>query len=168
MMQQEDTNTLNNFMTAAMRLQHPLPADIQSQLDQIVEEFPESIWQLHNLAKRYEPLRQEYFTVLQEMPSEGERLKLAEDTQQEELILKEPTVGWDEVERRLGHNFLDMVLDMIERTHPEYDKKIAEALKEGLEELNSGNCTVLKTKQDRDDWLDRVFDSLDDEDDEEV
>jgi hypothetical protein len=168
MMQSEDTKTLNAFMTAAMRLQHPLPEEMQSKLDKIVEDFPDSIYQLDDLAEKYEPLKQEYLAVLREMPREGERLKLAEKVQPEEIILQEPTLGWDEVERRLGHNFLDMVLDMIERSHPEYDTKMAEVLKEGLEVLNSGNCTVLKTKQDRDDWLDRVFDSLDDEDDEEV
>ena len=161
MMQYEDTKTLNAFMTAAMRLQHPLPEDIQSQLDKIVEGFPESIWELHNLAKRYEPLKQEYIAVLQEMPSEGERLKFAE-AESVEPTVEEPTVGWDEVERRLGTNFLNMVLDIIERSHPEYDRKMTEALKEALEELNSGNCRVIAVDEIYD-WLANIPDYPDDE-----
>ncbi|MEL7035247.1 MAG: hypothetical protein AAFO04_06465 [Cyanobacteria bacterium J06592_8] len=164
-MQYEDTKILNAFMTAALRLENSLPDDIRSKLDQIAERFPDSIWELRNLAKHYKPLEQEYKTARQEMPSEGERLKSPESESIEliELTVQEPTVGWDEVERRLGTTFLDMVLDMIERSHPEYDRKMAEALEEGLAELNSGNCTVLTTAEEIDDWLDKLFDTSDEE-----
>lgn len=158
-MDYEDTLTLNAFLAAATRLKHPLPADLQRQLDEIAGQFPESIYELHEFAEQYEPLKREYISVLQDFPSEGERLKLAE-SQPTEPPAQEPTVSWEDVEQQLGTYFKDMVLDLIERSHPDYDHKMAEALKSALADMESSPGM---TSEEFNDWLTKVLDSSDEE-----
>lgn len=158
-MDYEDTLTLNAFLAAAARLKHPLPAELQLQLDEIAGQFPSSIYELHEFAERYEPLKREYIDALQDFPSEGERLKFAE-SQSTEPLSKEPIVSWEEVEQQLGTYFKDMVLDLIERSHPDYDRKMADALESALADMESSPGM---TSEEFNDWLIKVFESSDEE-----
>lgn len=158
-MDYEDTLTLNAFLAAATRLKHPLPADLQRQLDDIAGQFPSSIYELHEFAEQYEPLKREYIAALQDFPSEGERLKFAE-SQPTEPPSQELTVSWEEVEQQLGTYFKDMALDLIERSHPDYDRKIAETLESALADMKSSPGM---TSEEFNDWLTQVFESSDEE-----
>ncbi|HEY9613382.1 hypothetical protein [Allocoleopsis sp.] len=158
-MDYEDAATLNAFLAAATRLKHPLPGNLQHRLDKIAEQFPDSIYKLHDFAKQYEPLKYEYIAVLQELPREGTRLKFAE-SQPTEPPSQEPTVSWEEVEQQLGTYFKDMALDLIERSHPDYDRKIAEALESALVDMKSSPGM---TSEEFNDWLTQVFESSDEE-----
>ncbi len=158
-MDYEDTITLNAFLKAATRLEHPLPTDLQHQLNEIARQLPDSIYELDEVAKRYEPLKREYIAALQDFPDEGEQLKESE-SKPRELLSTEPLVSWEEVEQQLGTYFKDMVLDLIERSHPDYDQKMAEALQTALSDLEHRSAT---TANEIDDWLANVFDNPDNE-----
>lgn len=158
-MNHEDTITLNAFLTAATRLENPLPENLQHRLSEIAKQFPASIYELHEFVEQYEPLKYQYITALQTLPGEGERLKLAE-SQAPEALFTEPTVSWEEVERRLGTYFTDTVLDLIERSHPDYDHKMAEALTSALADMGKSPGM---TSEEFNDWLTKVFESSDKE-----
>jgi hypothetical protein len=74
-MSYEDLVTIKAFLMALESLDQPLPESVQADLGVIVQALPESAYELHDLAERYEPLNQEYLAVLQDFPGEGERLK---------------------------------------------------------------------------------------------
>lgn len=74
-MSYEDLVTMKAFLMALENLEQPLPEDVQTDLGIIAEGLPESAYELHDLAERYEPLNQEYLSILQGFPGEGERLK---------------------------------------------------------------------------------------------
>jgi hypothetical protein len=158
-MNYEDTLTLNAFLTAATRLQSPLPENLQHRLNEIAKQFPASIYELHEFVEQYEPLKHQYIAALQTLPSEGERLKFAQ-SQTPEALSKEPTVSWEEVESQLGTYFKDMVLDLIERSHPDYDSKMAEALTSALADM--GQSPGMNSEEFND-WLTKVFESSDEE-----
>jgi hypothetical protein len=158
-MDYEDTLTLNAFLAAATRLKHPLPVDLQRQLDDIAGQFPSSIYELHEFAERYEPLKREYIAALQDFPSKGERLKFAE-SQPTAPSSQESTVSWEDVEQQLGTYFKDMVLDLIERSHPDYDRKMAEALESALADMESPPGM---NSEEFNDWLTKVLESSDKE-----
>ncbi|NJO43090.1 MAG: hypothetical protein HC769_20745 [Cyanobacteria bacterium CRU_2_1] len=73
----EDTRTLNAFLTAVAQLQEPLPSDMLRQLHTIEQELPESIYKLYELAEQFEPLHAAYLSALRSQTKEGERLKSA-------------------------------------------------------------------------------------------
>ncbi|GAB4204225.1 MAG: hypothetical protein Fur006_59200 [Coleofasciculaceae cyanobacterium] len=158
-MNHEDTITLGAFLTAATRLETPLPHNLQHQLNAIAEQFPDSIYELHDFVEQYNPLKQEYITALQTLPGEGERLKFA-DAQTPEILPRELTVSWEEVEHQLGTYFKDMVLELVERSHPEYDRKMAEALTSALADMEQ---SAGMTSEEFNDWLTKVFESPDEE-----
>jgi hypothetical protein len=158
-MNHEDTITLDAFLTAATRLETPLPENLQYQLNAIAEQFPDSIYELHEFVEQYNPLKQQYITALQTLPSEGERLKFA-DSHAPETLPRELTVSWEEVEHQLGTYFKDMVLDLVERSHPEYNPKMAEALTSALADMGQSSGM---TSEEFNDWLTKVFDSSDEE-----
>lgn len=158
-MNHEDTITLSAFLTAATRLETPLPHNLQHQLNTIAEQFPDSIYELHDFVEQYNPLKQQYITALQTLPGEGERLKFA-DAQTPEILPRELTVSWEEVEHQLGTYFKDMVLDLIERSHPDYSSKMADALTSAL--VDMGQSPVMTTEE-FDGWLTKVFDSSNEE-----
>lgn len=158
-MNREDTITLDAFLTAATRLETPLPENLQHQLNAIADQFPDSIYELHEFVEQYNPLKQQYIVALQTLPSEGERLKFAESPASEPLLV-EPTVSWEEVESRLGTYFKDMVLELMERSHPDYDRKMAEALTSALADMGQSSGM---TAEEFNDWLAKVFDSSDEE-----
>ena len=90
-MDYEDTLTLNAFLVALRRLQEPLPEELVHQLSEIEQNLPNSVYELHDLAKQFEPLHREYIAALHDQPSEGERLKcLTADTLSEadQLLLE--------------------------------------------------------------------------------
>lgn len=74
-MSYEDLIAIKAFVMALENLEQPLPEDLQTDLDVIAAALPESAYELHDLAERYEPLNQEYLAVLKNFPDEGERLK---------------------------------------------------------------------------------------------
>ncbi|NJL22311.1 MAG: hypothetical protein HC895_18215 [Leptolyngbyaceae cyanobacterium SM1_3_5] len=158
-MNHEDTMTLGAFLTAATRLETPLPENLQHQLDTIAEQFPDSIYELHEFVEQYNPLKQQYITALQALPSEGERLKFA-DASEAEVPLQELTVSWEEVELQLGAYFTDMVLDLVERSHPAYDSRMAEALTSALPSVGQSSGM---TSEEFNVWLTQVFNSSDEE-----
>lgn len=158
LMEYKDTITLNAFLTAATRLEHPLPIDLQHHLNEIAEQFPDSIYELHEIAEQYEPLNREYITALQDVPSVG-GLKEVE-SQPAQTVSKEPPVSWEEVEQQLGTYFKDMVLDLIERSHPDYDRKMADALNAALTDLEQHSAI---SADEIDDWIANIFDNPDDE-----
>ncbi|MGK7891502.1 MAG: hypothetical protein AB4042_19400 [Leptolyngbyaceae cyanobacterium] len=161
-MDHEDTITLDAFLTALSRLGSPLPTALQEELNAIAQHFPDSIYALHEFVDQHAPLKQQYITARQAMPSEGERLKFSVP---EEMVLAAEdaiapsTVSWDEVERQVGSYFKEMALDAIERSHPDYDTKVTEALTAALTEMKQ---TPAMTTTQFDDWLTSVFDSTSD------
>lgn len=74
-MSYEDLVTIKAFVTALENLDQPLPQNLQTDLDIIAKALPESAYELHDLAERYDPLNQEYLSILRGFPGEGERLK---------------------------------------------------------------------------------------------
>jgi hypothetical protein len=76
-MSYEDLVTIKSFLIALESLDQPLPKDLQTDLDSIAKTLPESAYELHELAERYEPLNQRYLAALLDFPGEGERLKFA-------------------------------------------------------------------------------------------
>ena len=157
-MNNEDTLTLNAFLTAATRLENPLPENLQHRLNEIADHFPASIYELHEFVEHYEPLKHQYITALQTLLSEGERLKFAESQPPEvfstEILSTEQTVSWEEVEGRLGNYFTEMVLDLIERSHPDYDRKMAKVLQSALTDMEN-RSTI--TADEIDDWIAKLF-----------
>ncbi|MEB3295759.1 MAG: hypothetical protein VKJ24_21625 [Synechococcales bacterium] len=152
-MNHEDAVTLNAFLVAATRLETPLPENLQHQLDAIAKQFPASIYELHEFVEQYSPLKQQYIAALQTLPGEGERPKFADPSTLERLPA-ESTVSWEEVEQQLGTYFKDMVLDFIERSHPDYEPKMAEALSAALIDMEQ-RPTI--TVNDIDAWITNLF-----------
>ncbi len=72
-----DAITLQAFLTALMRLDNSLPAEVQNQLNKIAEIFPSAVSQLHALARSYSPLEQEYMDARLALQDDGERLRFA-------------------------------------------------------------------------------------------
>ncbi|HEY9631896.1 MAG TPA: hypothetical protein V6D14_00730 [Coleofasciculaceae cyanobacterium] len=72
-----DTITLKAFLAALMRLDAPLPEDLQNQLNEIGKVFPSDVSQLHTLAKNYSPLAQEYMDARLALQNDGERFRFA-------------------------------------------------------------------------------------------
>ena len=70
-----DAITIKAFLSALIRLDAPLPTDLQNQLNKISKSFP-SDSKLHALAKSYPPLAQEY-TDARLVQKDGERFRLA-------------------------------------------------------------------------------------------
>lgn len=73
----EETRTLNAFLTAVTQLQEPLPANMVQQLHEIEKGLPESIYKLYELTEQFVPLHDAYISALRSQPSDGERLKAA-------------------------------------------------------------------------------------------
>lgn len=158
-MNHEDRITLNAFLAAATRLETPLPDHLQRQLNAIAKQFPDSIYELNEFVEQYEPLKHQYITALQTSPSEGERLKFTK-SEVPEAFSTELTVGWEDVEYQLGTYFKDMVLDLIERSHPDYDRKMAEVLTSALADMGQSPGM---TSEEFNGWLTKVFESSDEE-----
>lgn len=76
-MSYEDLVTIKAFLIALESLEQPLPQDLQTDLGSIAKTLPESAYELHELAERYEPLNQQYLAALPDFSGEGERLKFA-------------------------------------------------------------------------------------------
>jgi hypothetical protein len=76
-MSYENLVTIKAFLIALESLEQPLPQDLQTDLGSIAKTLPESAYELHELAERYEPLNQKYLAALHDFPGEGERLKFA-------------------------------------------------------------------------------------------
>lgn len=74
-MNYEDLITIKAFLVALKSLDQPLPEGLQADLGAIAATLPESAYELHDLAERYELLNQQYLAALQDLPGEGERLK---------------------------------------------------------------------------------------------
>lgn len=158
-MNYEDRLTLDAFLTAAARLETPLPENLQQQLSAIAQHFPASIYELHEFVEKYPPLHQQYITALQSLPSEGERLKFA-DLPATDIQTSELTVSWEDVEHQLGPSFTDMALDMLERSHPNYTPKMAAALDSALASVGQ---SPTMTATEFNGWLTTVFESCDEE-----
>ena len=60
-----------------MRLDAPLPTDLQNQLNKISKSFPSDISKLHALATSYPLLAQEYMDARLALQKDGERFRLA-------------------------------------------------------------------------------------------
>lgn len=71
----EETRTLNAFLTAVTQLQEPLPANMVQQLHEIEKGLPESIYKLYELTEQFAPLHGAYTAALHSQSSDGERLK---------------------------------------------------------------------------------------------
>lgn len=72
-----DAITLKAFLTALMRLENSLPADVQRQLNEIGEMFPSDISILHAVAKSYSPLATEYMDARLALQKDGVGLRFA-------------------------------------------------------------------------------------------
>lgn len=70
-----DAITLKAFLTALMRLDNSLSAEVQNQLNQRAETFPVNVSTLHELAKIYSPLEHEYMEARVALQDDGERLR---------------------------------------------------------------------------------------------
>ncbi|NER95648.1 MAG: hypothetical protein F6J86_17730 [Symploca sp. SIO1B1] len=159
-MNHEDTITLNVFLTAASRLENPLPEHLQYRLNEIAKQFPDSIEELPKFVEQYEPLKYQYTAALKTLLPSGEKCLNLAQSQTSEILSTEPTVSWEEVECQLGTYFKDMVLDLIERSHPDYEGKMAEALTSALADMGQSPGM---TSEEFNDWLTKVFESSDEE-----
>lgn len=70
-----DAITLKAFLTALIRLDNALPAELQNQLNKSVAQFPSNLSKLHELARSYAPLDQEYMEARLVLQNDGERLR---------------------------------------------------------------------------------------------
>ncbi len=70
-----DAITLKAFLTALIRLDNSLSAEVQNQLNETADTFPANLSTLHELAKSYSPLEQEYMEARVALQDDGERLR---------------------------------------------------------------------------------------------
>ncbi len=73
-MNSSDTVILKAFLAALMRLEKPLPSDLQNQINEIGKTFLENITKLAFVVKQYSPLEQEYHSARYTLEDKGERL----------------------------------------------------------------------------------------------
>lgn len=114
-MSYEDLVTIKAFLIALENLNQPLPEDLQTDLGIIAAALPESAYELHDLAERYDPLNQEYLSVVQGFPGEGERLKFVL-SEIKSANGNESNIGLNEVEvliQQLHHH-----LEQVDRRKP--------------------------------------------------
>ncbi len=71
-----DAITLKAFLAALIRLDTSFSTEVQNQLNQSADTFPENVSTLHELAKSYSPLKQEYMDALIALQDDGERQRL--------------------------------------------------------------------------------------------
>lgn len=109
-MSYEDLVTIKVFLMALENLEQPLPEDIRLDLGIISEDLPGSAYELHDLAERYEPLNQEYLSLLNDFPGEGERLKFSpsEDVKsknhdQKDVELSEAEILIQQLQRQIAN-----------------------------------------------------------------
>ena len=75
-----DAITLKAFLTALMRLDNSLSDELQNQLNESADMFPTNVSKLHELAKSYSPLEQEYMEARVALQDDGERLRFVVPT----------------------------------------------------------------------------------------
>lgn len=69
-----DAITLKAFLTALMRLDNSLSAEVQNQLNESADMFSKNVAKLHELAKS-SPLKQQYMEARVALQDDGERLR---------------------------------------------------------------------------------------------
>jgi len=70
-----DKLTLKAFLAALMRLDNPLPDDLQHQLKEIGKALPSEVDQLDTLTEVYPPLEEEYLEARVALQNDGERFR---------------------------------------------------------------------------------------------
>jgi hypothetical protein len=73
-MNSSDTVILKAFLAALMRLETALPSDLQAKINQIGQNFAETITKLDFIVKEYSPLEQEYHSARYNLEDKAERL----------------------------------------------------------------------------------------------
>jgi hypothetical protein len=73
-MNSNDTLILKAFIAALMRLEKPLPSDLQNQIHEIGRTFPDNLTKVNFAVKEYSPLEQEYDFARYTLENRGERL----------------------------------------------------------------------------------------------
>jgi hypothetical protein len=73
-MNSSNTVILKAFLAALMRLEKPLPSDLQNQINAIGKSFPDNITKLAFIVKQYSLLEQEYHSARYTLEDQGERL----------------------------------------------------------------------------------------------
>jgi hypothetical protein len=73
-MNSSDTVILKAFLAALMRLEKPLPSDLQNQINKIGKTFPENITKLSFVVKQDSLLEQEYHSARYTLEDKCERL----------------------------------------------------------------------------------------------
>jgi hypothetical protein len=72
-----DAITIKAFLNALTRLEVSLPVDLQKQVNEIGQNFPESVPKLHRLARSFLALEQVYMEARLTLQEDGDRLKFA-------------------------------------------------------------------------------------------
>ncbi len=125
-MSYKDLVTIKAFLIALKNLDQPLPGALQANLGSIAMTLPDSAYELHGIAKRYEPLNQLYLAALHDFSDEGKGLKftnvesesengnaLRTEPAEVEILIKqlrhqvsqtavERSDGWDAIESLVG------------------------------------------------------------------
>lgn len=70
-----DKLTLKAFLAALMRLEEPLPDDLQNQLKEISQTWPPDVDKLDALTEIYPPLEDEYSEACSILQNDGERFR---------------------------------------------------------------------------------------------
>jgi hypothetical protein len=70
-----DKLTLKAFLAALMRLEEPLPDDLQNQLKEISQTWPPDVDKLDALTEIYPPLEYEYLEARSILQNDGERFR---------------------------------------------------------------------------------------------
>jgi hypothetical protein len=161
-MQSLDAITLKASLEALVRLDVPLPVDVQTHLHEIVQDLPASMPRLRglmeNLEQKYPPLYDEYISALLILSDEGDRLKFAGSDpetevareQIEQAYLLSTYEYWAEVsdEKALelaseafsaehpSEYLRDLIAEAIERSHPLYEEKMRDTLEEALADVD--------------------------------
>lgn len=87
-----DLITIKAFLTALTRLEVSLPADLQKQVNEIGQNFPESVPKLHRLARSFLALEQEYMEARLAIQTDGDRLRFAVPESEESVQISDEQI----------------------------------------------------------------------------
>jgi hypothetical protein len=81
-----DKITLKSFLAALLRLDNPLPEDLQRQVNDIGKALHSDVPKLHSLTKKYSPVQQAYKDARRILQKDGERFRSASSVETNNLV----------------------------------------------------------------------------------
>lgn len=133
--------TLKAFLAALANQSAPLPAEIQTQLNQISANHDQHIAQLDAIARQNPDLKEPYLTARRWLDSPQERNKGLDITPNASVEKQNPESGViDNTSQLLSSTPLDTLLQKLEKTD---DKDLSKITKSVLESANSVEAAPL-------------------------